>query len=302
MSVKTKKIVFNILLYICLAVLVVVSLFPLAWAIFGSLKESQEMYNYPYDLLPKQPTFNNYKVLFNLSNFFRSFTNTALTSIASTAISLVVACLSGYSLTRFTFPGSKMLKRLIMDVYMIPTILLILPVYSILTKLGLRDNLIAYTVMVTSTTLPFCVWLMTSYFAGVSMSFEEAGMIDGCSRFQAFVKVVVPQLTPAIIATGSALLSMVALIQPFQASQFIFAGALRGAGDTKFTAMVTMLTVMLLRPGMAIFFINQFDLGLNGAWYALVIDQLVRTSLVFYRYHSGKWTTSFEPTDSKQRI
>ena len=202
MSVKTKKIIFNILLYICLAVLVVVSLFPLAWAIFGSLKESQEMYNYPYDLLPKQPTFNNYKVLFNLSNFFRSFTNTALTSIASTAISLVVACLSGYSLTRFTFPGSKMLKRLIMDVYMIPTILLILPVYSILTKLGLRDNLIAYTVMVTSTTLPFCVWLMTSYFAGVSMSFEEAGMIDGCSRFQAFVKVVVPQLTPAIIATG----------------------------------------------------------------------------------------------------
>jgi len=202
MSVKTKKIIFNILLYICLAVLVVVSLFPLAWAIFGSLKESQEMYNYPYDLLPKQPTLNNYKVLFNLSNFFRSFTNTALTSIASTAISLVVACLSGYSLTRFTFPGSKMLKRLIMDVYMIPTILLILPVYSILTKLGLRDNLIAYTVMVTSTTLPFCVWLMTSYFAGVSMSFEEAGMIDGCSRFQAFVKVVVPQLTPAIIATG----------------------------------------------------------------------------------------------------
>ncbi|MBQ5813847.1 MAG: MATE family efflux transporter [Clostridia bacterium] len=107
---------------------------------------------------------------------------------------------------------------------------------------------------------------------------------------------------PIIIATGSALLSMVALIQPFQASQFIFAGALRGAGDTKFTAMVTMLTVMLLRPGLAIFFINQFDLGLNGAWYALVVDQLVRTLLVFYRYHSGKWTTSFKPTDSKQRI
>ena len=106
----------------------------------------------------------------------------------------------------------------------------------------------------------------------------------------------------AIIATGSALLSMVALIQPFQASQFIFAGALRGAGDTKFTAMVTMLTVMLLRPGLAIFFINQFDLGLNGAWYALVVDQLVRTSLVLYRYHTGKWVTSFKPTDSKASL
>ena len=103
----------------------------------------------------------------------------------------------------------------------------------------------------------------------------------------------------AVIAAGSALLSMIALIQPFQASQFIFAGALRGAGDTKFTAMVTMLTVMLLRPGLAIFLINQFDLGLNGAWYALVADQLVRTSLVFYRYHSGKWVTSFKPVQSK---
>lgn len=202
MSVHTKKLLCNTAFYICLIVLVVVSLFPLVWAIFGSLKESQEMYNYPYTLLPKMPTLNNYSVLFNLSNFIRSFANTAVTSVASTGISLLVACLSGYSLTRFTFPGSKMLKRLILDVYMIPSILLILPVYSILTKLGLRDNLIAYTVMVTSSTLPFCVWLMTSYFAGVSMSFEEAGMIDGCSRFQAFVEVVVPQLTPAIIATG----------------------------------------------------------------------------------------------------
>ncbi len=116
-----------------------------------------------------------------------------------------------------------------------------------------------------------------------------------------FNKFLLGLYTPdqAVITAGSALLSMIALIQPFQASQFIFAGALRGAGDTKFTAMVTMLTVMLLRPGLAIFLINQFDLGLNGAWYALVADQLVRTSLVFYRYHSGKWVTSFKPVQSK---
>jgi Na+-driven multidrug efflux pump len=92
---------------------------------------------------------------------------------------------------------------------------------------------------------------------------------------------------------------MVAVIQPFQASQFIYAGALRGAGDTKFTAAVTMLTVMILRPGLAILFINRFGLGLNGAWYALVIDQVVRTALVFYRYHSAKWLTSFKPAASK---
>lgn len=192
----------KVLLYLAVLVLVVVSLFPLAWAIFGSFKQSQELYNAPYTLWPKAATLANYAVLFNLSNFLRSFANTLGTSIAATVLSIVVACLAGYSLTRFTYPGSRLLKRLILDTYMIPSILLILPVYSILTKLGLRDNLIAYTAMVTSTTLPFCVWLMASYFTGVSASFEEAAMIDGCHRFRAFRTVVLAQLTPAIIATG----------------------------------------------------------------------------------------------------
>lgn len=202
MKLSTKKTIFKILMYVALLVMVVIAVFPLVWSICGSFRESQEMYNYPYELIPREPTVNNFRVLFNLSNFFRSFMNTVMTSVAATAISLIVACLSGYSLTRFTFPGSKLLKRLILDTYMIPSILLILPIYSLLTKLNLRDNLVAYTVMVISTTLPFCVWLMTSYFAGVSMSFEEAAMVDGCHRFKAFYKVVIPQLTPAIIATG----------------------------------------------------------------------------------------------------
>ena len=103
----------------------------------------------------------------------------------------------------------------------------------------------------------------------------------------------------AIIATGSSILSMVALIQPFQASQFILSGALRGAGDTRYTAMVTMLTVLLLRPALAIFMINKLELGLHGAWYALVADQIVRTCLVIARYMSGKWTTSFKPHKEK---
>ena len=96
-----------------------------------------------------------------------------------------------------------------------------------------------------------------------------------------------------IIATGASLLQMIALIQPFQASQFILAGALRGAGDTKYTAMVTTLTVMLLRPGLALLLVNQFNLGLHGAWYALVADQILRTCLIVLRYMSGKWTSSF---------
>jgi Na+-driven multidrug efflux pump len=94
---------------------------------------------------------------------------------------------------------------------------------------------------------------------------------------------------PEIIAQGARILKLVALVQPFQSSQFILAGALRGAGDTRATMVITFLTVMLVRPILALVLINQFNWGLDGAWIALVTDQVLRSSLVLLRYNSGKW-------------
>lgn len=94
---------------------------------------------------------------------------------------------------------------------------------------------------------------------------------------------------PAIIVQGANILKLVALVQPFQSSQFILAGALRGAGDTRGTAVITFATVLLLRPGLANININVFQWGLMGAWIALVVDQFVRSFLILRRYKSGKW-------------
>lgn len=93
---------------------------------------------------------------------------------------------------------------------------------------------------------------------------------------------------PGIIETGARIMFFVAFMQPFQTSQFIISGGLRGAGDTRTTAMITFLTVLLMRPGLAILFVKS-GLGLYGAWLAFVSDQLVRTLLVLLRYNSGKW-------------
>lgn len=97
---------------------------------------------------------------------------------------------------------------------------------------------------------------------------------------------------PDIIAQGARILKLVAFIQPAQSSQFILAGALRGAGDTRATAVITFLTVLLVRPGLAIVLINAFHWGLDGAWIALVADQLLRSLLVLLRYNSGRWKVS----------
>ena len=92
-----------------------------------------------------------------------------------------------------------------------------------------------------------------------------------------------------VISTGAQILILVAFIQPPQASQFILAGALRGAGDTRATAFYTFITVLLVRPGLALIMVHLFHWGLWGAWFALAADQLLRSLLVLRRYHSGKW-------------
>ena len=93
---------------------------------------------------------------------------------------------------------------------------------------------------------------------------------------------------PEIIRIGGHIMLIVALLQPFQGSQFIIAGGLRGAGDTKTTAMITFITVLLVRPITAMMLVNA-GFGLYGAWAALAADQMLRTALVFARYKSGKW-------------
>jgi putative MATE family efflux protein len=92
-----------------------------------------------------------------------------------------------------------------------------------------------------------------------------------------------------VIAQGSRILMFVALIQPLQSSQLILAGALRGAGDTRATAIITFITVLLIRPGIAVLSINVLGWGLYGAWIALIADQLLRSVLVLFRFNSGKW-------------
>ena len=96
---------------------------------------------------------------------------------------------------------------------------------------------------------------------------------------------------PDFIKQGAKILMFVAFCQPFQSSQFILAGALRGAGDTRSIAVISFITVLLVRPGLAIIAIRGLGFGLEGAWLALIADQLLRSLLVFLRYNSGKWKT-----------
>lgn len=103
---------------------------------------------------------------------------------------------------------------------------------------------------------------------------------------------------PEIIRVGAQILMIVAVLQPLQTSQFIIAGGLRGAGDTRATAVITFITVLLVRPAIAYILINGTNIGLYGAWIAMACDQLLRSTLVLMRYQSGKWKNIRLKSDS----
>lgn len=95
--------------------------------------------------------------------------------------------------------------------------------------------------------------------------------------------------TPEIIEMGGKLLAIVAITQPFQSSQFVTTGALRGAGDTKYPAVVIFICTLIVRSALGYIFVVQLDMGLVGAWFAIVVDQLLKTAMIFARYNTGKW-------------
>lgn len=120
---------------------------------------------------------------------------------------------------------------------------------------------------------------------GILVSFVLAAVLIGLNR----QIIALYNKTPEVIAMGSQILFLLAFSQPFQADQFITAGGLRGAGDTRFTAMVMAITVLGVRSGLGYVAVNVLDWNLWGAWIALIADQLCRTFLMAYRYKGGKW-------------
>jgi ABC-type glycerol-3-phosphate transport system permease component len=128
--------------------------------------------------------------------------NSTLTATLTAAITVSVATLGAYSLTRFTYRGRQTLATLTLVSYMFPPILLVIPLFVVITRLGLADQLLSLAFAHISFALPFCLWLMWGYMKSVPVALEEAAMIDGASRLGAFFWVVVPMALPGVIAIG----------------------------------------------------------------------------------------------------
>lgn len=192
----------RVYLYASVVVIVALVAFPLFWMIASSFKPRTELYAFPPTFLPTVFTLDNYVELLTKTSFLTYFKNSMIVAVGSTVLSMIVGSFGGYALSRFRYPGFRAFARLTLVAYMLPSIMLVIPLYVVIGELGLVDTLESLIVTNTTFTLPFALWLLRSYFATIPIELEEAAMIDGSTRFEALVKVIVPLAIPGIVATS----------------------------------------------------------------------------------------------------
>jgi len=179
-------------------------LFPFAVMVSMSLKAPDEQFTSPPYLVPKRPTLDNYFHVFGRGSMFaRYFLNSFLVASLATLVVLVVALFSSYGYARLIFPGRSFFLVLILLSQLFPLAAIIVPLYRIMSTTRLIDTYVSLVIGYLTFSVPVGVWFLRGFFLSIPKELEEAAMIDGCSRFQAFWRVVVPLVRPGVGATAA---------------------------------------------------------------------------------------------------
>ena len=177
--------------------------FPLAWMLVTSFKPQSELFRRPPGFLPEVWTLEHYRRLIEKTDFLLFFRNSVVLSTATTLVVVAIATLGAYSLVRFRYRGRETLAFLVLFTYLLPSVVLILPLYLMVVKLGLSNTLTSLVIAYTTFALPYALWLLRSFMAGIPEDLESAALVDGATRLGAFRDVILPQLLPGIISTAT---------------------------------------------------------------------------------------------------
>jgi multiple sugar transport system permease protein len=182
--------------------IVLVIVFPLIWMILTSVKPQTELFRIPATFWPGEITFEHYRTLIEETPFLTYFRNSVILSVSTTLIVITVAVAGAYSLTRFAYPGRERFAILVLFTYLLPSVVLVLPLYLAMVKAGIANSLLSLVVAYTTFALPYALWLLRSFMASMPEELEWAALVDGASRMGAFIDVVLPQALPGIISTA----------------------------------------------------------------------------------------------------
>jgi multiple sugar transport system permease protein len=197
-----KKRIKRILLYLGILLVVLFAILPLYWIFVSSVKPVEDLLDYPPSLIPLRVSLESFYKLFRYTDFPNFVLNSGIVCIFTVMITISVAVLGGYALTRFRIFGKNVFANLILFVYMVPPVLLVFPLYIIIVRMKLADTLTSLILANIALSLPFSLWLLRAFFQTIPLELEESAFIDGASRFQVMFRIFLPVSFPGIIATS----------------------------------------------------------------------------------------------------
>ena len=201
-SKLTKRAFSKGFILVCVFLLLVVVLGPTYWMFVTSIKQGVEVLAQPPTLIPLKPTLASYTTLFK-TGFLRYIFNSTIVAGITVVVSTILGTLAGYSLSRFKYPGKKIIGRLILFSYLFPGILLMVPMYILASKLNMIDNLFVLPIIYVTFSAPFYSWLLKAFFDSLPKYIEDAAMIDGATRWQTIWMIIIPLSAPGV--AGAAL-------------------------------------------------------------------------------------------------
>ncbi len=223
MNAKSKDRIKNLFLNALALLLIIFIVGPLIWVGVASIQGESELLKKPQRFIPQNPTLDNYNYVFTgkiptafeVKGQLRSrisqearlipdaLKNSFIVAASVMGINLVFGTLGAYTFSRLRFRGKTATFNFFLGSRLIPVMAVAIPYYVIIQTLGLLDTYLSLILVYLALTLPFTIWFLTLYFNGIPEDFEDAALIDGCSRFQALLRVVLPMALPGLVAAAA---------------------------------------------------------------------------------------------------
>lgn len=184
-----------------IALCLVSALFPIYWMLNTSFKTDAEIYGKVPTLIPHVPTLSAYAYLFTKTTFLPSMKNSLVIAVSVSVFSVLLAYPVAYTLARLKFKGRKFFSKSVLFMYLLPTTVLYIPLYMLVSKLHLTNTIWGLIVIYPTFTLPYVAWILIPHVASVPQELEEAARVDGCSRFGIMYQIVLPLVLPGLIST-----------------------------------------------------------------------------------------------------
>lgn len=261
--------------YVIILFFALIAVFPFLWMLRTALSPVKDSFSLKPQLLPSALTLDNIVQVITSPNvpFLRYFQNSIVVSVSTTLLVIVVGSWGAYALARLTFKGSRAFGASLLLIQMFPGVLLIIPLYVVLTRLGLVNSFLGLAIAYTTINLPFVVWLLRGYFLSIPSELEDAARIDGCTYFGALWRIVLPLAAPGLTAVAT-----LAFVNSW--NEFLIAYVLINDDNQK-----------VLSIGMASY-IDQFTTDYSGLFAMATLTTLpvVIVFMVFQRYLVGGLT------------